>query len=220
MFRKVVSIVVVFSLLSLSFFSCSDETATRPEDLPEVRNAGLGNPGVILSESQEVRDLIDIRNDMIARALASGVSGTELADIVSSNDEERFASVLGYTEDEMNTVGDRIAALGTSLRNRFPQLQAMADYPSPCIACTFDNIAEKWDNLLMADKRSDILLREGEVMLPAPDPNQKGVSCQWVPYTASLSLCTLSGPVFYWACAVVAICTFCSGGWIDTMCQS
>ena len=221
MFRKVVSVVVVFSLLSLSFFSCSDETATRPEDSTEVRNVGLGNPEVILSESQEVRELIDIRNEMIARALASGVSGTELADIVSSNDEERFASVLGYSHDELSAIGLRIKELGISIRERYAEVRQTDRPPVPvCVRCSFADMAENWNNLLMTNRASDFMLGDGEVMLPAPDPSQKGVTCQWASYVATLVGCTVFGSTpLYFACTIVALCQFCSGGWVSTFCQ-
>lgn len=44
-------------------------------------------------------------------------------------------------------------------------------------------------------------------------------SCQWVPYVAALALCTLLGPGWYWVCAYVAYCSFCTGSLRDALCE-
>lgn len=54
---------------------------------------------------------------------------------------------------------------------------------------------------------------------PPPDSIWWDTDCAWVPFTASVALCSALGPTLYWACAAVAACHWCEGGWIDDACE-
>lgn len=56
---------------------------------------------------------------------------------------------------------------------------------------------------------------EDEVLPPEADPT---ADCAYAPYVSSLFACSLAGAVGYWPCAVIAVCTWCEGGWVDPMC--
>jgi len=161
-----------------------------------------------------------IRDDLTKRVLESGVSGKEIADIVENNNTRRFAEITGYTVEELDEIGRRINFLGKVIHDRYPDLEEKARKgPEGCVECDFRNISEKWDQTLAAHKEADVFDKEGdENQIPLPDPSNKGVTCQWLQYTAALAVCTTTGPVFYWACAYIAVCTFCSGGWVSTIC--
>lgn len=208
---KFITILTIISY-SVCFIGCGENEGMSTPSISEYEKS--------LKEDSDIQELCAIRDEMISKALKSNVSGAVMAEIVKRNDEERFASILGYTEDEIANLGSRIVKLGESIRNRYPEL---ADMPSnratPCPECEFKNIAERWDNLVVTNKRS-IKLGDGDQMIPTPDPSDKGVTCQWAMYIGALALCTLTGPVLYWACAVVAICTYCSGGWVSGFCQT
>lgn len=195
---------------SVLMFGCSQtERVSEPTTLNEAS----------LKEDEDFLELISIRDEMISRALKSNVSGAEMAEIVEQNDEKYFASILGYTEEEIVNLGRRIVCLGEKIMNKYPELQDMAgERVTPCTECAFKDIAEKWDNLLVTNKES-IILGDGENGVPLPDPSGKGVTCQWLSYTATLAGCTVLGPVLYFACAAVAMCQFCTGGWVTTVCQ-
>ncbi len=208
MFKSLAISAIVCSVL---MFGCSQtEIVGEPTTLDEIS----------LKEDEDFLELISIRDEMISRALESNLSGTEMAEIVERNDEEKFALILGYTEEEMMNLGSKIVYLGEKIRNKYPKLQDVAgDRATPCPTCVFKDIAEKWDNLLVTNKES-IILGDGENGIPVVDLAQKGVKCQWVSYTASLLGCTVFGATpLYFACAVVALCQFCTGGWVSTVCQ-
>lgn len=63
---------------------------------------------------------------------------------------------------------------------------------------------------------------EGDIFSKAAGypPCQEGDpdSCEWLPYVAALALCTLLGPIWYWVCAYVAYCSFCTGPLRDDLC--
>jgi len=186
---------------------------------------GLNVPSTVayekqLKEDTNIRELLSIRNEMMKRVLESGVSGAEISDIVERNDTQKFASILGYTDEEMTDMGKRIAYLGKVIQDKYPELHDMAgSQREECPGCNFKAVAEKWDYILENRKEADVFVADGdENQVPLPDPSQRGVACQWLPYTASLALCTAAGPVLYWACAVVAMCAFCSGGIVNTIC--
>jgi hypothetical protein len=208
---KFISILTIICY-SVCFIGCGENEGMSSPSISEYEKS--------LKEDADIQELLAIRDEMISRALKSSVSGAVMAEIVKRNDEDRFASILGYTEDEMANLGSRIARLGESIRNRYPGLADMAGNRAiKCPECEFKNIAERWDNLLVTNKRS-IKLGDGEQMIPTPDPSQKGVTCQWASYTASLVACTVFGLTpLYFACAIVALCQFCSGGWITDFCQ-
>jgi len=201
----------VVALLAVSFAGCSKNEGMNEFSLVEY--------DIILKEDTNVQELLAIRDEMIARVIENGASGIEMSEIVKTNDLKRFALILGYTEEELSDLGTRIAFLGGEIQNTYPDLITLAESQiEKCPGCDFETIAQKWDQTLMKHNEADVFYGDGENGIPLPDPSQKGVSCQWVPYTASLALCTATGPVLYWACAVVAVCSFCAGGWVTTVC--
>ncbi len=188
-----------------------DGVSPGPEEDYEVR----------LGEDSDLRELISIRDEMTSRALESGVSGAVIAGIVESNDTSRFASILGYTDGELAELGERIALLGRTIRERYPGLEEKAGVDTDgCPACDFAGVEERWNRLAARYGKGGSMPLDGEQnQIPEPDPKQKGVRCRMVPYSAALAGCTSLGPVLYWACATVATCMYCSGGWVDVACQ-
>jgi len=72
-----------------------------------------------------------------------------------------------------------------------------------CIPLLFDSMREHpeaWEDLY------------GSGTNRAPD------GCNYVPYVASLVVCTAAGPVLYWPCAILAYCTWCFGPTHDAIC--
>ncbi len=205
---------IALILLTILIVGCSEQEGINSPSTTEYET--------MLKEDLSIRELFSIRDDMTKRIMESGVSGKEIVDIVEHNDSRRFAEITGYTVEELDDIGRKVHFLGKVIQEKYPDLQSrVGKRPDGCIECDFRNIAEKWDNALATHKQADVFYRDGdENQIPLPDPSNKGVSCQWLPYTASLALCTAAGPVLYWACAAVAVCAFCTGGWVGTMCQT
>lgn len=206
-------LIIMFILCTILIAGCSEQ-----EGLNEPSSAAFE---MRLKEDADVQELLSIRDEMIKRALDSGVGGAEISDVVVRNDTERFAAILEYSEEEMAELGSRIAYLGKVIQDRYPKLKDMAgSRREECPGCDFKAIAEKWNDISARHREPGVVPTDGEVQIPLPDPSQKGVTCQWVLYAASLAVCTTAGPVLYWACALVATCALCTGGWVSTMCQS
>ncbi len=205
---------IALVLLAFIFVGCSEQEGINSPSTTEYE--------MMLKKDTNINELFSIRDDLTKRVLESGVSGKEIADIVEHNDSRRFAEITGYTAEELDDIGRRINLFGKVIQERYPDLQErVGKRPEGCIECDFKNIAEKWDNALVTHKQADVFYRDGdENQIPLPDPSKKGVTCQWLQYGGSLAVCTALGPVLYWACAAVAVCAFCTGVWVSTMCQT
>lgn len=44
-----------------------------------------------------------------------------------------------------------------------------------------------------------------------------GATCEWFQLSVAIAMCSMSGP-FYWPCAYLAICSYCSGDVFDDIC--
>lgn len=207
-------------LLSLLFSGCGEkeEVVTPPID-NEVVTPTDGGSEIALQTDADIQELISIRDDMVVRILESNLSGRELAEIIKNNDEKRFASLLGYSPEEMRDLERRILRLAERVRMNHPELKGM-EKTKPCPDCGIESVVENWDRFRLEAGIDRPRYGDDPNAIPVPpDPKKKGVSCTWLPYAASLLVCTSMGPILYWACAIVATCTFCSGGWVSVICN-
>ncbi|MDZ7790277.1 MAG: hypothetical protein U5L08_07270 [Xanthomonadales bacterium] len=56
---------------------------------------------------------------------------------------------------------------------------------------------------------------EDDEIPPGVDP---ATDCAYTPYIASLAACTFTGTAGYIPCAIIALCTWCEGGWVHNTC--
>jgi len=143
-----------------------------------------------------------------------------LVEAVSAHDSARAATILGFTEAEANALNARMDQLRVQIFLAFPDVEKMAvGYAgSSCgfsVADSHCDVRAAVDNAAAAVSAMDNLL----AFMNMPQGSNRPVSCHWGPYTASLVLCTTLGPVLYWPCAYVALCSFCEGGWVDSACS-
>jgi hypothetical protein len=177
------------------------------------------NNGSIWS-SNPMREAAEIRNELIIRALHSQASGEELVDIIHRNDQDGFRCLLGYSESEFALLIERLQRLSMALRAQqaFSD-RATPDNAAPCLSCDLADFAKQW-NVYRERAQRRVPLDGDPVQVPVPDPSDKGVTCQWALYVGALGLCTVSGnPIVYFLCAVIALCRFCTGGWVTTFCD-
>jgi len=150
------------------------------------------------------RELMEVANDFARRAASVDPDG--LRAVIERRDSEAFAGLMGFTIEQLNAENARLDEIRAELLGRYPELVEIAAEQSRG-ECGLDISLESC----------------GGGWLPANTTaavDIEGTSCNWVPYTAALALCTAAGPIFYWACAIVALCTFCSGGAADTICKA
>jgi hypothetical protein len=173
----------------------------------------------VIKESPEFQRLLAIRNDMLLRALRSTVTGREIRDAYAGIDVQRFGSTLGYSEQEWRELGAELGRLARTLHERYPELMdAPVEMESGCPTCDASRIAERWD--AYRNERVTMPLDGDSNQIPTPDPSDKGVHCYWVKYTIALVACAASGnPIFYFVCAFIALCAYCSGGWVSSLCS-
>lgn len=132
-----------------------------------------------------------------------------LRQAINSRDSAKVASLLGFSLEEFKRISARIKANGAKLRKEFPELVsesaltlALSDYGFSKFAGVSDS--KVTHHVLGATSNSRV--------------QSSDVSCRYVPFTAALIVCSAGGAVIYLACATVATCEFCSGGWVDSAC--
>jgi len=166
-----------------------------------------------------VREVVATDRDIAYRV--SMVSDRDaLIEAVSAHDSARAAKILGFTEAEANALNARMDQLRVQIFLAFPDVEKMAvGYAgSSCgfaVADSHCDVRAAVDNAAEAVSAMDDLL----AFMNMPQGSNRPVSCHWGPYIASLVLCTTVGPVLYWPCAYVALCSFCEGGWVDSACS-
>lgn len=181
-------------MLAFCAASVAADSATQTESL-EVQ----------LSQSPYVEELTSIADEMTRRAIDRQVTFEELSRAYQDQDELAIAELLGYSQVEIQDLSYRLEYLRECLYAEFPEIVAWAEAQAQHETC---------DEAFLAHLYNCIDF-DNQIYLAKPPA---GTSCAWVPYTASLALCTALGPVLYWACATVAMCTYCSGGLVDTIC--
>lgn len=199
------------ALITYLVLSCSGSD-TDHQSLMAIQQTPVGLPNW-------VQEAASIRNDMIARALRSKISGQELSRIIQRNDATQFRIMLGYSEQEFTALAERLRSISAMALDERCLSGTLPLAPSNCNMCDLDGFAQKWDSF-REDNRIRLPLDGEPSEVPVPDPNDKGVTCQWTMYVAALGLCTVTGnPVVYFLCATVALCRYCTGGWVTGLCR-
>ena len=228
MFKKSVSITVLVSFLSFIVSSCTGDKLTQPENTSRAAN-DLERLDEQLSAAPEVRELLEIRNEIVSLALDRGVTSRQLREAVS--DAHRSNELLGFSSLEASELQNRIQGLIGSLYGKYPaleQLVAQKVSESECDACEVDRLAASWDThaRALAEARtadleaSSAAGRHGgtEVALA---PARAPLTCKWTQLTVGIVLCAVrSGGslLFYALCSYGVFCGSCDGGMADVIC--
>jgi len=152
---------------------------------------------------------------MTRRAISRGVSPVALKTAYETKDEEKVRRMLGYSRAEIMIINYRLDRARKAILEKFPEIAELVlvkeQWSTSCAAnpsldrCSteqfFNSLGEE---LIILGE--ELIIEDGEV------------TCDWGPYLAALAACTLAGPIWYWVCAYVALCSFCRGGWVDEVC--
>jgi hypothetical protein len=160
----------------------------------------------LLRQDRDVRTLLEIRDEMTRRTISRGVSPVALKMAYETKDEEKVRRMLGYSQAEIMIINYRLDRARRAILEKFPEIAHLVkeQWSTSCAASpSLDRCsAEQFFNSL----DEELIIEDGEV------------TCDWGPYIAALAACTLAGPLWYWVCAYVALCSFCRGGWVDKVC--
>jgi len=145
MLKSCVSILALVSIALCSLCSCADEEAVRPA---AGRSARPGDDEWIedeLRKAPELIELLAIRDELAAMALARGVTADEIRE--TAGDADRSNALLGLAPDEASARFGRINALIGTLFARYPALaDAAAREEALCAACDAEGIARAWEH--------------------------------------------------------------------------
>jgi hypothetical protein len=70
-------------------------------------------------------------------------------------------------------------------------------------------------------------IAEGKLVVPTTDDasaqlleEEEDGPCKWIKFTACLLACSGTGPVLYWPCAYLCVCSYCPGAaGYDVICE-
>jgi len=161
---------------------------------------------LLLRQDPDVKALLEITEEMTRRAISRGVSPVALKTAYEMGDEEKVRRMIGYSQAEIMIVNYRLDRARRAILEKFPEIAQLVkeQWSTSCALnpSLYRCSAEKFFDRLS----EELIIEEGEV------------TCDWGPYVAALAACTLAGPLWYWVCAYVALCSFCRGGWVDRVC--
>lgn len=154
----------------------------------------------LLMSEPLVQELLQIRNNFTERInceVGKSFSLEELKLAYLNSDEQRIISYMGYTSNQIDSIGERLNTISQELLTKYPALSSYIT--SECNSCNVESFFSyyyEYTNI-----------------------STEALECRWAPYIASLVLCTTLGPILYWPCAYVAMCSWCSGGILNYICK-
>ena len=182
-----------------------------------LRDDDLGLLEDELREAPELGELIAIRDEIAARAIARGITPDELR--AAGSDARRANELLGLTQAEASARQDRINALAASLRDRYPELKGIESRgTNECEACSIDRMAENWERY-----RRILAGSIGASGRSAPEVQERAtLRCNMSQLVIGFGLCAVrSGGhlLFYAICSYAVFCGSCDGGMADVICR-
>mgnify|MGYP005852078237 CR=1 FL=1 len=188
----------LFTTFILSQFSC--EVNVVPTSNSNNRYKTSDTLDILLISDPLVQELLSIRDSFTERInnkLGDSFSLENLRLAYLNSDENLIISYLGFTSAQIDSIGERLNTIRIELLNKYPTLNSYLT--SECVSCNIDSFFSHYYDYTSI--------------------YTEALDCRWGPYIASLLLCTTLGPVLYWPCAYVAMCSWCSGGILNYICQ-
>ncbi len=145
--------------------------------------------------------LLSVRNELTQRVIERNIPKDKLWAAYQQKDTGQLALLLGLTPEDLKILNYRLQTARTALLKKYPEVR------------------QAYYEMLSNDAYTHKINREFPLDKIVQNPKLAEPDCDWVKYTAALLVCTTAGPVIYWPCAYLALCSFCQGGWVDTVCQ-
>lgn len=177
--------------------------ANAPERSPDELDA-------LLEQDPDVQTLLAIRNEITQRVVDRNISISALKAAYQARDDEQIISLLQFSESEIKDLNYRLDNARKAIFDKYPEVvQMMKEMPESSCGFTKNSTSCKTDRFF--DNFNEYA---NNGLAPELAPTR----CCWGPYVAALAGCTLLGPGWYWVCAYVALCSFCTGGAVSTIC--
>jgi hypothetical protein len=217
MSKKGIPVLFLVALLCLLASSCADNDVARTKsgvgpaaDDSEWLEAELG-------ESSELVELIAIRDEIAARAIARGVTAEQIRE--AGYDVARSNELLGFTEAERRARFERIDALINSLYARYPSLREAETREAAAFeTCDIECAASSWERY--AKVLAVELSENGTPALRAPARGP--MKCQMKQIFFGFALCAMrsgGNAILYGVCSYGVFCASCDGGISDLLCR-
>ena len=217
MSRKGIPVLFLASLLCLLVSACADhDAAPAKASVGPAADDSEWLEGEI-EKSSELRELIAIRDEIAARAIARNVTPEQIRE--AGYDVARSNELLGITEAEGRARFERIDALVNSLYARYPALREVEARETAAFeTCDIDCASSRWE------RYSKVLAVELSVdgtpalRAPARDP----MKCKMRQIVMGFALCAVrsgGNTLLYGICSYGVFCASCDGGISDLLCR-
>lgn len=214
MLKRIVSIVLVASLVPIPFSCMRDEVVEPPEAQEQAieTKADLEKLEAELSAAPEVQELLAMLEEVEFRMSSRGITVLDLQRL-QSNKVEAASAALGYSREESDAFISRLVFLRDELYSRYPVLRELVRESMESGSAT--GIVEL----------SDGSGEEDSIPPEEPKKGSRPVICKWVPFISSLLTCVeaaiaLGGnPAVIITCVYQSLCAYCSGGWVSMICR-
>ncbi|MBU1013947.1 MAG: hypothetical protein KKG99_13175 [Bacteroidetes bacterium] len=151
-----------------------------------------------LKKDNSYIELISIQESITKKVKQNKVSIPELKNAYLSNNIGKIKSLIGFNDEELNLMDQRIKQLGYDLKSKYPELLIDSSVAN-CLGCNIDKekISYFFDNF-------EILTNYNSTKSSLDDG-----CADYTSFTICLIVCTTSGPVIYWLCSYLCYRTYC-----------
>ena len=197
MFKRSISMIVIVSVLSLIWYSCSEDGINQPGSKSESSISDeTENLNEALSNDPQVKELETIGHELIQITIDLKITQEELKSAV--RDKQLAADKLGMSKVESERLLDHIRELANSLLMKYPELKEMVEKQrdEQCEDCQIDQFINNW-NKISAQQDQD----NGRELL----------RMSYFTYVVALAGCavgSVGNVLLYAICAYVVFCSY------------
>jgi len=214
--------IVILVLIGVALFACTKENGQKNAEFT-LNESDLAALNKALESEPLVGELLSIQQNFSGRIIKGlknkDFTFDELKNAYKERNFEKVQSFMSLTDVELNNISWRLNEISSQLMDKYPLLaEYVSAKKSDCIDCSIDTFFDNYENFLNGIP-SDLNVSESE------GPQQESdepVDCQYLAYTAALIICAKGAavPLVAGLCVYLATCRFCSGGWVDTVCEN
>ena len=205
-------------LVAVAMFGCTNsvEPAEEAIDWKAVQ------------ESPEFKQLQAIYEKGFEKLVSRQVSRADIERAIVSDDVNVVAEVMGLTSDEITEMVDAFAASITYFEEHYPQIQpGNKALLAQCSSADINEAIATWDERLVAYNAHSV--DASKLAGTAGIQGIQRVSCAWAPYTSCLVIAGIASAaitsgiapitiIAYAAGAIICVCEYCEGGWVNWLC--
>ncbi len=186
--------------------------SSSPMEDPSIRTGSdsSGQPGEEMAPDPQLEDFLH-QAEILVRMFVERAPSAEETQLAIEEGPEAFARLIGMTPEESGRFMEELRRRAEELMLSHPRLEAGVDELERRGA----PVCDSWELVRMADE-----IQQAHALGMPPLSKEDRVICRVLPYTMALLTCSLTGnPIVYAACAVVAMCAYCSGGFVSSLCN-